>query len=105
MRVVEKKPFQLAPHTCSVTGRDDAPMIDFEVDISGLDQHLFVRCSTIEDAAKMLGMVPKSEFKAIKERFEALEERFSQVQSIALAIQRVDEAETELDALVAHEAA
>ena len=102
MRIEEKR-FVYAPYTCAVTGRNDAPMVDMDVDISGLDQHLYLRCSVVEDAGRLLGMVSKSELDEVTTQLKALEVKIEALRVVASAITKVEEGERELsDILIEH---
>ena len=78
-------------------------MVDMDVDISGLDQHLYLRCSVVEDAGRLLGMVSKSELDEVTTQLKALEVKIEALRVVASAITKVEEGERELsDILIEH---
>lgn len=98
MRLIEPR-YTVPPHSCCVTGRGDSEMIDFEVELSGPDQRVYMRPSAVEDAGKLIGMVPRSEVVKLERRIEALTNEIDKLRPIAQAIEKAGEAEAELQAL------
>lgn len=63
MRVVDAA--ERPPRKCAVTGREEGPFVDFLTQIDpgnpALPNNLYLRAAVVEEAAKKLGMVPKTE--------------------------------------------
>lgn len=80
------------PNQCCVTQRADGEFIDFEAEIAGIDPHVYIRRSVIEDVGReLLGMVPASEV-------EELRERLDNAQTELARLQRIETATNELEA-------
>ena len=104
---IVKRPLPLAPYACAATGRDDLPMVDFQIETSGMDQPLYLTTSVIQEAAKLIGMVPGDEVRRIEKKFAKLESQFEEVRAVAKMIAKVEEtkeaaalADSELEAAV-----
>lgn len=54
-------PLPRMPHACAVTGRDDGELVDFQVEMKAHEPHLYLRTGVIEEAGRLIGMVPKAE--------------------------------------------
>jgi hypothetical protein len=75
MRLI-KGPTQLPfpPRACAVTNRDDGDFIDFNVVIDRPEPtRLYMKTEIVEEAARLLGMVPAKEVEELTERVEAWE--------------------------------
>ena len=93
MHVLEP-PFPRAPHTCAVTHRADGPMVDMGVDTNGLDQRLYLRPSAIEEAGKLIGMVPKAEY---DEAVARLEDKMVELRAVVKALKNIEHAEAGIE--------
>lgn len=82
---ITEAPLHAYPHACAVTGRDDGQLIDFAVDIDGVDPHLYLRPGVIEEAGRLIGMVPKAKVdelqKQVAELGEKLDEALTQLEA------------------------
>jgi hypothetical protein len=63
MRVVEKA--ERSPKRCAFSGVEKGPLVDFQVEVHPRNvnepNNLYLRAGIVEEAAKLLGMVPKRE--------------------------------------------
>ena len=88
---ITEAPFHAYPYACAVTGRDDGPCVDFAIDMEGVDPHLYLRLSVIEEAGKLIGMVPKAEVDAIEEALADLTSKFDDVLAQLEAYKQIKE--------------
>lgn len=100
MRLVETR-FTVAPHVCCVTNRTDDELVDFEVEVSGADQRVYMRKSVVEEAGGLIGMVPKAELAAVQAQLADLKAKFSMLERVQTAIESSEQAEEELTEAVA----
>lgn len=73
MPTIAEKPLMFEPHACAVTGRNDGVIVDMEIHTQGFEQRLYLKSDVIENAAKLLGMVPEREVEALRSRLRELE--------------------------------
>lgn len=88
---IAERPFHAYPHACVVTQRDDGPVVDFGIEITGVDPHLYLRLSVIEEAAKLIGMVPKAEVERLSEELVRLSEGLEEAKRRIAAYEQVEE--------------
>lgn len=58
------------PHTCVVSGRRDGEVVDFQVDYTGTDPHIYIRRERVEVAGEVCGMVRQVEVDALRTELE-----------------------------------
>jgi len=74
LRLVQKA--ALYPQRCAASNRTDGPFVDFAALVpAGRDSRLYLRTKVIEQAGKIVGMVPKAEHDELKAQIEALVEQ------------------------------
>lgn len=88
---IAEAPLHAYPHTCVVTGRDDGPVVDFNIEIEGIDPHLYLRLSVVEEAGKLIGMVPKAEVEKLEAALNAYGEELARLQERVAAYEKVEE--------------
>jgi len=88
---ITEAPFHAYPHACVVTGRDDGPVVDFAIEIGGVDPHLYLRLSVIEEAAALIGMVPKAEVDRLSLALDDIVEELVEAQKQLTAYAQVKE--------------
>jgi hypothetical protein len=85
MELVEK-PLPFAPHACLVTLRDDGEVVDFGVDHTGVDPHIYLKREIVEEAAELLGLVPSARVARLEQRCaelaDALAELLPQIEAL-----------------------
>lgn len=91
------------PHCCIVTGRIDAPVIDFGDPTAQAqgpnDPRVYIRESVVEDAAtRLLGMVPKAEVDSLREELAASEAERQRLAEIVGGGEELTEAEERMRA-------
>jgi hypothetical protein len=91
-----KAPLYAYPHACAVSGRDDGELIDFGVDLEGVDPHLYLRIGVVEEAGRLVGMVPKAEVEKLSERLNDLAEELVEAQKLLASYRKVEEGLSEL---------
>lgn len=89
------------PRHCAKSGRADGPFVDFQVQIDPLPQaphNLFLHALVVEEAAKLLGMVPAKEAEALRAelaelrpQIEAIVEVLAKAADLEEALQRLNE--------------
>jgi len=94
MRVVDAA--ERPPRKCAVTGREQGPFVDFLTQIDpgspAIPNNLYLRAAVVEEAAKQLGMVPKSEV-------DTLADQLAKVTADLDDLRGVHELSTELETL------
>ena len=93
---ITKAPLHAYPHACAVSGRDDGELIDFAVDFDGVDPHLYLRVGVVEEAGRLIGMVPKAEVEKLSERLSDLAEELVEAQKLLASYRKVEEGLSEL---------
>ena len=93
---ITKAPLHAYPHACAVSGRDDGELIDFGVDFDGVDPHLYLRVGVVEEAGRLIGMVPKAEVEKLSERLSDLAEELVEAQKLLASYRKVEEGLSEL---------
>lgn len=92
-------PLNNAPHECAVSKSANGPFIDFNVDCKGIDPHIYIKASLIEDVAReLLGMVPKKDVDALADQLEAAQARLEKLERTDEAIKELETATKELTA-------
>lgn len=82
--------FSKPPHTCIVTGRRDGPVVDFGKDYTGIDPHVYIYADTVEEAAKLLGMVPETTVQAMAERLDASEREVARLTELVESMEGLE---------------
>lgn len=91
-------PLQFAPYECIITGRHDGELVDFGVDVIGIDPHVYIKRSIIETVATdVLDMVPASTHSKLQSRARQLEAERDRLQAIVDASESIQEAQEALD--------
>lgn len=86
MRLVQRA--ALYPQRCAASNRTDGPFVDFAALVpAGRDNRLYIRTKVIEQAGKIVGMVPKEEHDELKAQ---VEEMIAQVQDYDEKIQKFE---------------
>lgn len=88
---ITEAPFHAYPYACAVTGRDDGPVVDFAIELEGVDPHLYLRLSVIEEAGKLIGMVPKAQVDEVRQRLSDLAEELVEAQRQIAAYEQIKE--------------
>lgn len=78
-----KAPLPRMPHACAVTGRDDGELIDFQVESKGFDSHLYLRTGIVEEAGRLIGMVPRAEVEDLRRQLARYGEQLEAMQAEA----------------------
>jgi uncharacterized protein YceH (UPF0502 family) len=74
LRLVQRA--ALYPQRCAASNRTDGPFIDFAALVpAGRDNRLYLRTKVIEQAGKIVGMVPQEEHDELKAQIESLIEQ------------------------------
>lgn len=89
--VIAEAPFHAYPYACAVTGRDDGPVVDFAIELDGVDPHLYLRLSVIEEAGKLIGMVPKAEVEKLTQQLSDFAEEIVDLQKRVGAYEQIEE--------------
>lgn len=92
-------PLTYEPYQCAVTGRDDGEIVDFGVEIPGWDPHLYLRVSVVEEAGRLIGMVPKAEVDKLEAALNDLSEGFVDLQKRLATYEQAESAIASLRAL------
>jgi hypothetical protein len=80
------------PRECAVSGRGDGPFIDFQTVIeTPQPMSLYVHTLHVEEAAKMLGMVPAREVEKLREDFAAMSTELDRLRSLQTATDNLEE--------------
>lgn len=85
------------PHKCIVSGRIDGELVDFGVDYTGIDPHVYIRRERVEVAAEELcGMVRKAEVDQLREELAEANEEAGRLRKIVAAGEDLSAAEERL---------
>lgn len=93
MRFIEN-PDQLPfpPRACAVTNRDRGDFVDLQVVIDRpMPTRLYLLKEVVEDAGRLVGMVPAREVEELKERLVTLGEEMDDLRETAELTTRLDE--------------
>lgn len=84
MRVTEVA--ERPPRTCAVTNREVGPFVDFQTQIdppTTLPVNLYLHAAIVEEAARLLGMVPAKEVETLRTGMERLSAELDDLKSTA----------------------
>lgn len=85
--------FSKPPHKCIVTGRRDLPVVDFGVDYTGIDPHVYIGAGRVEEAAReLLGMVPRDDVNELLKRLHEAEAENERLQELIGAAEELEQA-------------
>lgn len=95
MQIVDPKAlkdgeFLKPPGWCVFTHDIDGPFLDTGININEIDPRGYVHVPFVEAMGRAVGMVPKYEVDALKERLDAMEESFNEVSKQLDAIRVLD---------------
>lgn len=96
---ITQAPLAAEPYHCAVTLRDDGEIVDFGVEMVGFDPHLYLRVPVVEEAGKLIGMVPKAEVDKLEAALSDLSEGFVDLQKRLATYEQAESAITALRAL------
>lgn len=90
VQVAERPPSQ-----CAVSGRADGPFVDFQTQIEPPTQvptNLFLHAGVVEEAAKLLGMVPGKQLEELRGELRSVVEEIEGIREVLTAAGDLEEA-------------
>lgn len=93
MRITEVA--ERPPRKCVSSGRGDGPFVDFQVQIDPPTQaptNLYLHTLVVEEAAKLLGMVPAREVEQFRAELAQVKEEVEWVRGVLKAAAELEEA-------------
>lgn len=90
------QPSSKPPHTCIVSGRRDGEVIDFGKDYDGFDPHIYIRRFTVEEAARLCGMVRQNDVDELKAELEEANAEAGRLRAIVAGKEDLSAAEEKL---------
>lgn len=71
-----------SPRACAVTNREDGPMVDLQVIIDRPEPTwLYLKTEVVEEAGRLVGMVPASEVNVLREDLARLGQELDDLKS------------------------
>lgn len=98
MQIIDS-PYPRFPHACAVTLRDDTPAIDTGIEIQGLDPHLYLRVTVVEELGRMVGMVPKAQVDELEHQIQTFAAEIAEMRRRLDVYESAESALAELRAL------
>lgn len=90
--ITHPKDLAYPPRACVKTGRIDGTIIDLQTVIdSPMPTRLYLKAEVIEEAAKLLEMVPAEEIEEMKASLEAMAEEISELRETASLTTQLEE--------------
>jgi hypothetical protein len=76
-----KAPFPHPNSTCAVTNREDGEMVDFQKIIDSVQpKPLILKREIVEEAGRLVGMVPAGEVEELRRSFAAVSGRLGEIE-------------------------
>lgn len=83
------------PRQCAVSARDDGPFVDFQVQIdppTHTPTNLFIHALIVEEAGKLVGMVPAREVEEIRAELREVTDEMDAIRDVLTAAGDLEEA-------------